>query len=102
MTLRPLTSIQRKYLRSLAHHLDPLVLVGKQGVTDTLIAAADDALLAHELIKVRFNDHKDEKKALVQKIAEGTGAQVAGIVGHVATLYRPHPEEDKRRIVLPQ
>lgn len=96
-----LTSGQRKYLRKLAHHLDPIVIVGKQGVSGTLIQAAAEALEAHELIKIRFNEFKREKKALTQQIAEETGSAVAGIIGHVAILYRPHPEEDKRRITLP-
>ncbi len=96
-----LTSPQRKFLRSLAHHLDPIVLVGKQGVTDHLVASVDQALTAHELIKVRFNGHKDEKRALAEEIRERTGSEVAGILGHVAILYREHPEEEKRRIKLP-
>jgi len=98
---RMLSSGQRKYLRSLAHHLDPIVLVGKQGVTDHLVTSVDQALAAHELIKVRFNEHKSEKRALTDQIAERTGAGVAGILGHVAILYRPHAEEEKRRIKLP-
>ena len=98
----PLHSGQRKYLRGLAHHLDPVVLIGKQGVTDTVIQSIEEALTAHELIKVRFNDHKDEKKALCAAIAERTASEVAGIIGHVAILYRPHPEVEKRRITLQQ
>jgi RNA-binding protein len=97
-----LSSGQRKFLRSQAHHLDPAVLIGKQGVTDTVIESVNRSLLAHELIKVRFNDHKDRKKALTQEIAERARAQVAGIIGHVAILYREHPEAERRTIRLPQ
>jgi RNA-binding protein len=96
-----LTSGQRKYLRGLAHHLEAVVLVGKQGLSESLVAAASGALDAHELIKVRFNEHKDQKKELTAKLAEETSSQVAGIIGHVAILYRPHPEAEKRRIKLP-
>ncbi len=96
-----LTSAQRKYLRKLAHHLDPLVLVGRQGITDSLVWAVNDALDAHELIKVRFNEFKSEKKALTQEIVERAQCHLAGIIGHVAILYRPHPEEEKRKITLP-
>lgn len=99
--MTPLTSSQRKHLRSLAHHLDPVVLVGKHGVTDTLIQSAIESLDAHELIKIRFNEHKSERKALSAEIAQRTGGELAGILGHVAILYRPHPKEDKRKIVLP-
>lgn len=99
--MNPLTSAQRKFLRSLAHHLDPVVYVGKQGVTDMVIQATDEALAAQELIKVRFIEFKKEKKALSDTIAQRAGAQIAGIIGHVAILYRPHPDEEKQKIELP-
>ena len=92
---------QRKFLRSQAHHLEPSVLIGKQGATDTVIESVEKSLLAHELIKVRFHDHKPEKKALAAEIAERSGAQIAGIIGHVAILYKEHPEVEKRIIRLP-
>ncbi len=97
-----LNSGQRKYLRGLAHHLEPSVIVGKQGVTDSLVASIEKSLLAHELIKIRFNDHKPEKKVLSSTIAERTASQIAGIIGHVAILYRAHPEKEKRAIQLPK
>lgn len=95
-----LTSTERKKLRGLAHHLNPIVLIGQSGVTESLIEAVEQALLQHELIKVKFNDFKDSKKELVQKICEATGAQEAGTVGNIAILYREHPEEDQRKIRL--
>ena len=58
------------------------------------------SLESHELIKVRFLDFKDRKTDLADEIAGKTGAEVAGIIGHVAILYRQHPEEEKRRIKL--
>lgn len=98
--MEPLTSSQRKSLRSQAHHLKPLVLVGKQGLTDTLVKSVDVNLDAHELIKVRFNEHKDEKKEIAAAIAERTESQLAGLIGHVAILYRQHKEPEKREIRL--
>ncbi len=89
---------QRKYLRGLAHGLSPVVLIGAKGVGEEQIRAVDEALLAHELIKVRFLDHKEEKRELIAAIAEATGAVIAGIIGHIAILYRPHPDPAKRRI----
>lgn len=96
-----LSSSHRKFLRSRAHHLDALVIIGKQGLTDMLVRAASGALEAHELIKIRFNDFKDEKKELTEKLAFRTNSEVVGMIGHVAVLYRQHPEEDKRKIELP-
>jgi len=99
--MKPLSSTQRKFLRSSAHHLDPVILIGKQGITDALVKAAVEALDAHELIKIRFNEFKTEKAALAETIANRAGAEIAGMIGHVAILYRRHPEPDKRKIVLP-
>lgn len=95
-----MTSAQRKQLRSLAHHLDPVVMVGKQGMTDAVIAATDQALDAHELIKVRFLEHKDEKSALTDHLTEATRSECAGIIGHIAILYRQHEDPKKRKIDL--
>ncbi len=97
-----LNSAQRKHLRSLAHSLEPTVIVGKQGVSDMLVRAVSEALDAHELIKVRFNEFKGDKKALTEEITRRTGASPAGIIGHVAIIYRPHPDPEERRITLPQ
>lgn len=95
-----LTSAQRKQLRALAHHLEPIVLVGKQGASDALVRSAADALDAHELVKLKFNEHKDGKRALLDEIALRTGAEVVGIVGHVATLYKWQADDTKRKINL--
>ena len=95
-----LTSAQRKQLRKLAHHLDPVVIVGVNGVTESLVNAVDHALQSHELIKVRFNEFKDEKKDLTAQIAEKTKSQIAGILGHVAILYREHEDPEERKIKL--
>ena len=97
-----LSSGQRKELRSKAHHLEPVVLIGNNGVTENLIRSVDSALGAHELVKIRFNEHKQEKKELTVQIAEDTDSSVAGIIGHVAILYRQHPTAEKRKIKLSQ
>jgi RNA-binding protein len=99
--VRELSSKDRKYLRSQAHRLKALVMVGKQGVTDTVIRTTDEVLAAHELMKVRFVERKDEKRALVEEIEKRTGSACAGIIGHVAILYRQHADPDKRRYRLP-
>lgn len=96
--MTPLTSQRRRYLRSLAHHLEPSVYIGKQGVTDPVVQSAHEALAAHELIKIRYVDRKDEKKELTEELASRTGGQIAGVIGNVAILYREHPDPEKRRI----
>ena len=100
--MTPLTSAQRKFLRGQAHHLDAYVIVGKAGVTDALIKAVEMELDAHELIKIRFNDFKTEKKELAAIIEERTNSLIAGIIGHVLILYRQHSDDEKRVIRLPR
>jgi RNA-binding protein len=92
----------RKHLRGLAHHLKPVVQVGKQGVIENLITSVSQALDAHELIKVKFVDHTQEREELSREIANRTGSELAGLVGNVAILYRQHSDAEKRKIRLPQ
>lgn len=94
-----LTSQQRKHLRSLAHSLKPVVQVGQNGVTDPVVAAVNQALLDHELIKVRLYEPEDKKGSSLE-LAKRTGAHLAGLIGHTVILYRAHPE--KPTIRLPQ
>ena len=101
--MQQLTSAQRKYLRAKAHHLDPVVMVGKKGLTDELVGALDQALESHELVKLRFQDAaKDEKEALLKDIEQRTRCAVAGLIGHVAILFRQQEDSDKQRYDLPQ
>ena len=93
-----LTGKQKKQLRGLAHDLDPVVQLGKEGLTDAVVAQVDRALDAHELIKVRLAGERDERAAQAAALAVATGAATAGTVGHVAILYRRHRDPDKRRI----
>ena len=91
----------RKYLRGLAHDLNPIAHVGKAGVTDGIVQSVNEALATRELVKVRFLELKEQKEALSLEIAERTRSERVGLIGHVAILYRQHPEEEKRRIKLP-
>jgi RNA-binding protein len=98
--MSPLTIKQKRKLKSLAHHLKPVVYIGRNGITDTVIEAADKALSAHELIKVKFIDFKDEKKSIIRNIAENTDSVFIGIIGNIAILFRQNSDVAKRRIVL--
>lgn len=88
-----LTSKQRKELEKIAHDLQPVVIVGGAGVTDGVMDMVDNSLEAHELIKVRFNEYKDEKKELTQQLCEKTDATLVRIIGNVAILYREKEEK---------
>jgi RNA-binding protein len=92
----------RTYLRGLAHHLKPVVIVGQSGVTESLIEATNQALEMHELIKIRFASFKEQKKVLAREIEEKTRSEMVGLIGHIAIFYRQQPDEEKRKIQLPQ
>lgn len=99
-----LQGYQRKHLRGLAHGLKPVVQIGQKGLTDAVIASVEAALDTHELIKVKFIEHKEKpQKAYFAEIIETrTGAEMVGMIGHTAIFYRRHPEPDQRRIALPR
>jgi len=101
--MKKLTSYQKKYLRGLAHNLKPVVFVGQKGMTDQVANSTDDALNAHELIKVKFNEFKKkiEKMQIAELIETGTGCHLVGIIGHVAIFYRQHGDLEKRKIKVP-
>lgn len=96
-----LTSRQRSALRALAHGLEPVVLVGRAGVTEAVIREVEDALAARELIKVRLPGDRVERAAAAAAIAAGAGAEVAGRIGRIAILYRRQRDPARRRIELP-
>lgn len=101
--MQPLTSYQAKYLRGRAHRLKPVVHVGQKGITAPLLDSIHEALNAHELIKVKFVDLKDRrmKAEHAAEIERRTGSSLAGLIGHTAIFYRPHPDREKRSIVVP-
>lgn len=81
-------------LKGAAQLLSPLLQVGRAGVTSEFVAALDEALRARELVKIRFVEHKDEKKALARALAEATRSRLVMQVGHVAVYYRARSESD--------
>ena len=89
-----LTSRQRAHLKARAHALEPLVQIGHSGVQDSVVAAVDTALTAHELIKVKINDaEREERVEIADTLSERTGAAIVQRVGKVVVLFRPRPED---------
>ena len=82
----------------MAHALEPVVHVGQAGISDGVVRAVEQALLDHELIKVRLHEPAD-KKGEAEALAAAADAALCGLVGHTIILYRPHP--DKPQIQLP-
>jgi RNA-binding protein len=97
---RTMTGKERRYLRGLAHRLSPVVTVGQRGPNDAVVRQVDGALTDHELIKVRVgNECPADRSEVGATLTERTRCELAGTVGRVLILYRPHPE--RPRIVLP-
>lgn len=63
-------------------------MIGRSGLTEALIKAADEALNAHKLIKVRFQRFKDDRREISARLAGRTASELVGVLGHVAILYR--------------
>ena len=99
--MQSLNSSQRSTLRGLAHSLKPVAVIGKNGLSAEVLEAVDQSLKDHELIKLRFLEFKDQKKELLNEITNKLHCHLVGLIGHIAILYRQHPEEDKRKVELP-
>ena len=93
---------QRKYLRGLAHSYKPLVQIGKEGLSESVIRAIDTALEAHELIKLKIAAERDEREQFVPLIEARLNCECVGTVGRIAILYREHPDPEKQKIAVPQ
>jgi RNA-binding protein len=95
-----LTEKQRQHLRGLAHSLRPIVFIGHSGASDAVVAETARALNDHELIKVRVTGmERDARDEAIASLAGRTNSEMVGRIGHVAILYRRHPE--KPRVVVP-
>ena len=89
--MAPLTNAQIREFKARAQRMKASIKLGKEGLSAKFIAALDQALNHQELIKVKFDDFKDQKKELTPQLAEKTGSHLITRVGNVVVLYRPKP-----------
>ncbi len=95
-----LTGKQRRHLRSLGHNLDPVVQIGKQGLTEGVTQAVDQALATHELVKVRVGTEcPDDRRDVAERLGPLVKGEVAQLLGRTILIYRKHPK--KPVITLP-
>jgi putative YhbY family RNA-binding protein len=91
-----LTPAQRKVHRADAHHIDPVVMIGGDGLTDAVQREVDSALNAHGLIKVRvFSDDRAEREGMLQNLANALNAAPIQHIGKLLVLWRPIPEKER-------
>ena len=97
----PLSGRAIRYLRGLGHHLDAVLQIGKEGVTDAVVDALEAQLKAHELVKVKVGSESPiDRKEAGPELAQRSGAVLAQILGRTLLLYKRHP--NKPKIELPR
>jgi RNA-binding protein len=96
-----LTGKQKRFLRSKAHHLNPIVQVGKGGVNDNMIKQIDQVLEARELIKVSILQNcEDDRDTVAEQLSRGAKAELVQIIGNTIVLYKESREN--KQLVLPR
>lgn len=91
----PLTGKQRRALRAVGHHLEPVVIVGQSGVTEGVLGAVSQALADHELIKVKINEGPETRHEAAARMAEGTGSELVQLLGRTALLFKQREEDSE-------
>lgn len=104
---KPLSPAERQALRGRAHRLDPVVLVGAEGLGAAVLAEIERALAAHELIKIRvMGRDRAERAQLLAQVCEATGAAPVQHIGKVLVVFReapqPPPPPEARRPAAPR
>ena len=95
-----LSTKQKQFLKSLAHHLNPVVMLGGNGLTEGVLAEIEIALNHHELIKVKIaGADRETKQLIIDAIVRETRAEAVQAIGHNLVLYRPSEEQ---KIQLPR
>ncbi len=89
----PLNALQRHQLRRKAQQLKPVVIIGQNGLTAAVQQEINQALIAHELIKVKASTNAKEQRQLwTEAICSEQQAQLIQTIGHMIVIYRPNPE----------
>lgn len=97
--MKTLSGKQARHLRGLGHHLNPVVMIGKDELTPAILSAVEDALSTHELIKIKLQEGcLQDRREVAASLAEITGGAIAQVLGKTILLYRP---SDKPKITLP-
>ncbi|MCW4014376.1 MAG: YhbY family RNA-binding protein [Candidatus Bathyarchaeota archaeon] len=87
-----LTNKEKQTLKAKAHHLDPQIQIGKQGLTPEQIQTIKTHLQSHELLKIKFNDHKHQKEELSKQITTETESEQISLIGNTLIIYKKHTQ----------
>ncbi|MCG6659532.1 ribosome assembly RNA-binding protein YhbY [Halomonas campisalis] len=92
-----LSQAQKKAFRSIGHHLNPVVIVSENGLSEGLLAELDRALADHELIKVKLAlPERDDRAAMLEELLTASGAERVQTIGKMALLYRANPQANPK------
>tara|TARA_B100000212_G_C27041889_1_gene391908 strand:+ start:95 stop:382 length:288 start_codon:yes stop_codon:yes gene_type:complete len=94
-----ITSKQKKFLRGLAHSLDPYIIIGKNGLSDSALNSISKSLTDHELIKIKVKI--GAKNELGPKIEKMTNSTIVGSIGKILILYKKNENNEESKILLP-
>lgn len=98
-----LTGKQRSYLRKLGQEIDPLVYIGKNDMTDTVLNEMDTLLDSRELVKAKIQESSTlDAKEAANEMARILGAEYVQAIGRRFVLYRRAKDPEKRNIILPK
>jgi RNA-binding protein len=95
-----LSASRKRFLRSQAHHLKPVVMVGQHGLNENVLNEIEIALDVHELIKVKIAAEREERAKITDRILEKSGAELVQTIGQMSILFRRNKKKPK--IVLPK
>lgn len=94
--LTSLSNNQKKFLKGIAHHLNPVIIIGNNGVTESLMAELDSSLSRHELLKVKIaSAERDERPEIIQYLVENTGALLVQTIGKTCVLFRQKEKDSE-------
>lgn len=89
-----LPAAEKRRLRSLAHHLNPVVIIAGRGLEAPVLKEIEVALSHHQLIKVKVHaEDREARQALIAALIESTGADLVQTIGHVAVVHRRNPDK---------
>lgn len=92
-----LSATEKKFCRSIGHHLKPVVLIGGNGLTESLMAELERALEQHELIKVKVHaEDRETRRAIIDELPKLTGCEVVTTIGNIALLYRAAKQQNRK------
>ncbi|MEO7675635.1 MAG: YhbY family RNA-binding protein [Verrucomicrobiota bacterium] len=94
--LEPLNNSQIRKFKAAAQHLEPILKIGKGGLSDGFIRSVEEALSQHDLVKIKFVEFKEQKKELAPQLAEKTSSHLVMRVGNVMVLHRPRPAAETK------